>query len=442
MTEVEARFILGVSPNCSPDELRRAYRSAAAANHPDRGGNPERMVLINAAYALLSNGDWRTRHSTESAPPPTPPDPQANDSTESPPERDAPTPSQPPAAEDVAATYVNRLAALVAIGAAAATAVTARSRSDIWVAPLVGGIVYVWSLWVGRMLLLPLVRAIAAFVLRCAPWLRSAFSGRSGEPQSESRGGGVMRVKAFFIGVLKVSSAIFVVAAIIGGAAWWVMDARDRNRKAAELPLAQTKTWPTMTAEALGGAKFDVATMWRDGHIFYRFTVVGIGEAITKAREDTDSNPTFIIQFQNASGFKIREKRIELHDMVGMMGSDGTYSGFTWSDTEYLSADDYRDAASWQILWAGFPSTPPRRPIQTASLSPRTKSETAHRAADPWASLHKGSTEAEVQALLGPPLHVVGVGAGDDDSGWFYEGSGRVWFVQHHVDSWEVPQSE
>jgi hypothetical protein len=35
--------------------LKQAYRSAAAANHPDRGGTTERMVLVNEAFAVLSD---------------------------------------------------------------------------------------------------------------------------------------------------------------------------------------------------------------------------------------------------------------------------------------------------------------------------------------------------------------------------------------------------
>ena len=55
MTNTEARFVLGLGPSFSPDELKRAYRKAAAENHPDRGGNPERMRLVNEAYGALSS---------------------------------------------------------------------------------------------------------------------------------------------------------------------------------------------------------------------------------------------------------------------------------------------------------------------------------------------------------------------------------------------------
>jgi hypothetical protein len=54
MTHVEACFILGLSQTFSDRDLKRAYRRAAATNHPDRGGNVQRMVLVNEAYEVLS----------------------------------------------------------------------------------------------------------------------------------------------------------------------------------------------------------------------------------------------------------------------------------------------------------------------------------------------------------------------------------------------------
>jgi hypothetical protein len=53
MTHTEALFILGLPPTFAAADLKRAYRRAASANHPDRGGNAERMVLVNEAYELL-----------------------------------------------------------------------------------------------------------------------------------------------------------------------------------------------------------------------------------------------------------------------------------------------------------------------------------------------------------------------------------------------------
>lgn len=38
--------ILGVSKNASQDDLKKAYRKAAIKNHPDKGGDPEKVILF------------------------------------------------------------------------------------------------------------------------------------------------------------------------------------------------------------------------------------------------------------------------------------------------------------------------------------------------------------------------------------------------------------
>lgn len=48
--------ILGVSPTATPEEIKKAYRTASLAHHPDRqGGSNEKMQQINHAYDTLSD---------------------------------------------------------------------------------------------------------------------------------------------------------------------------------------------------------------------------------------------------------------------------------------------------------------------------------------------------------------------------------------------------
>lgn len=48
--------VLGVPSNASISEVQAQFRNLAALNHPDRGGDTERMAEINAAYEEARRG--------------------------------------------------------------------------------------------------------------------------------------------------------------------------------------------------------------------------------------------------------------------------------------------------------------------------------------------------------------------------------------------------
>ena len=52
--------ILGIPRTASPEEIKKAYRKLAMANHPDRtGGDDAKFKQISEAYEILSNSDKR-----------------------------------------------------------------------------------------------------------------------------------------------------------------------------------------------------------------------------------------------------------------------------------------------------------------------------------------------------------------------------------------------
>lgn len=51
--DAEARAILGIGPDASPQEIRAAYRSKMATGHPDRGGSHNEAARLTAARDRL-----------------------------------------------------------------------------------------------------------------------------------------------------------------------------------------------------------------------------------------------------------------------------------------------------------------------------------------------------------------------------------------------------
>jgi curved DNA-binding protein CbpA len=52
---------LGVAPDATVDEVRRAYRSKAKVAHPDRGGKAEKFAALVLARDVLSDAERRAR---------------------------------------------------------------------------------------------------------------------------------------------------------------------------------------------------------------------------------------------------------------------------------------------------------------------------------------------------------------------------------------------
>jgi len=53
MAKKEYYKILGIDKSAKITEIRKAYRDLAKQNHPDKGGDVEKMKELNEAYEIL-----------------------------------------------------------------------------------------------------------------------------------------------------------------------------------------------------------------------------------------------------------------------------------------------------------------------------------------------------------------------------------------------------
>ncbi len=54
---INPREVLGVSPNATLDECRRAYKRLARKHHPDNGGDEDKFNRIFQAYKAIESGE-------------------------------------------------------------------------------------------------------------------------------------------------------------------------------------------------------------------------------------------------------------------------------------------------------------------------------------------------------------------------------------------------
>ena len=53
MDKAEASKILGVKLDATDKDISAAHRSLMIANHPDKGGDPDKFMAIREAYEIL-----------------------------------------------------------------------------------------------------------------------------------------------------------------------------------------------------------------------------------------------------------------------------------------------------------------------------------------------------------------------------------------------------
>jgi hypothetical protein len=164
-----------------------------------------------------------------------------------------------------------------------------------------------------------------------------------------------MTVRAFLIGTAKIATAIvgsIIALSLIG---WGIYAYKAHSEAEANEPLEHQRVWPAITAAALDKSSFSLATSWRDGRMYYRWALAGYPSAIAAAYEQSATSykttPDFTVVFLDENGFKLFEYKIPPDELVRIIGENGNPSGFSARGDTFVSADQYRRAKAWDIVW-------------------------------------------------------------------------------------------
>lgn len=221
------------------------------------------------------------------------------------------------------------------------------------------------------------------------------------------------RLKAFIFGTLKIALGLFLASLAIGLVIWGWSSFSDYQKSTKEAPLAQPKIWPDQSVSALENVKLSLKTMWKNGDLYYQFSTDNLPKAISVARNNRDANRSFNIAFLDRNGFKLFEHQIPLRDMSTVVGVDGKASRLEINNKTPLSADDYRNAASWDIGWNFPTSTPPPAQAQAAPVvkPPQEPRRPRWQNLALWRQLDRAMSKDQVQQLLGQPTKINNLGS-------------------------------
>jgi hypothetical protein len=161
-------------------------------------------------------------------------------------------------------------------------------------------------------------------------------------------------MKNFILGVLKITAVILVVIISLTLLIWGTYAVREHRERVRNEPLAQPRTWPSLRIEALENSQVTFSTVWRDGRMSYQFAVDRYPRAARAARDSERvlfPTPSFTLTFLDKAGFKVFAFSIELNEIDRVVDAKGEGLGVSARAGIYVSAEDYRSAAAWNVTW-------------------------------------------------------------------------------------------
>lgn len=164
-------------------------------------------------------------------------------------------------------------------------------------------------------------------------------------------------MKQFLISAIKIATGIVISIVALALLGWLVYAISDHRSQIKNAALAEPRRWPPITIAALDNSTVTLSTVWRDGRLSYQFAVDKYPPAARAARDSMRttmtslSAPGFTISFLDKAGFKLFDFRVELGETTQVVDDRGQGIGMKSRSDTYVSAENYRSAASWDVTW-------------------------------------------------------------------------------------------
>ena len=141
-------------------------------------------------------------------------------------------------------------------------------------------------------------------------------------------------------------------------------------------PLAEAKSWPTETISQLGGIKAHLKTSWRDGQLYYLYSVSpasGDAEDIKEFNEAFKRSrleDTYFTVYLYKGGLSMVELKVHFVTMTYDVNSPKLERNSTTS----LSVENYQAATTWDVKWSEGLAQLFQKPAKEESIGSAPKS--------------------------------------------------------------------
>lgn len=163
----------------------------------------------------------------------------------------------------------------------------------------------------------------------------------------------------------------------------------------------------------LENAQFKLLTIWREGRLYYQFSVDRYPKAVAAARDGGQgtpvASPQFTILFLDRNRFRLFEHSIALTAMTKEVDLQGKVAGLSASGDTPIDPELYGQAALWDFTWnfATAAAEPPRPSSRAGSPVAAGKAPKPEwRDLSRWATLKRGMSRQEVRRILGEPTRI------------------------------------